>query len=123
MPDLLGQGSDWLESQRHTHLTREVAYARGPQSLTLRATVGRTQFDLADDTGILQRIESRDYLIRASDLTFGEPKAGDRITDGAVYEVMAPGGEPPWRYSDPNRKTLRIHTKMVEPGEPVEVPA
>lgn len=121
MPDLLKQGSDWLESQRHAHLAHEVVYTRGAQAVTLLATVGRTQFDLADDTGVLQRIESRDFLVRASDLTLGEPLAGDRITDGAVYEVMAPGGgEAPWRYSDPYRRTLRIHTKLVEPGEVAE---
>jgi len=28
--------------------------------------------------------------------------------------VMAPGKEPAWRYSDPYRKTLRIHTKHVD---------
>ena len=38
----------------------------------------------------------------------------DRITDGgSVYEVMAPGTEPPCRYSDPHGVTLRIHTKLV----------
>lgn len=46
------------------------------------------------------------------------PKAGDRVreTDGGkvfVYEVMAPGNEPAWRYSDPYRRALRIHTKHV----------
>jgi hypothetical protein len=30
-----------------------------------------------------------------------------------VYEVNAPGGQPPWRYSDPYRKALRIHTKHI----------
>ena len=29
------------------------------------------------------------------------------------YEVLAPGKEPCLRYSDPFRKTLRIHTKQV----------
>ena len=33
--------------------------------------------------------------------------------DTQLYEVMAPGGEPPFRYSDPYRRTLRIHTKHV----------
>jgi hypothetical protein len=30
-----------------------------------------------------------------------------------VYEVNAPGGEPPFRFSDPDRRTLRIHTKHI----------
>ena len=48
-----------------------------------------------------------------------EPQAGDKIAEvlGAelvIYEVMAPGREPCWRYSDPYRITLRIHTKQVD---------
>jgi hypothetical protein len=70
------------------------------------------------------RIEwtDRDYLIQAADLVLGAeqivPERGDRVLDttGAVtliYEVMAFGGEPPWRFSDPFGKLLRIHTKFV----------
>jgi hypothetical protein len=39
-----------------------------------------------------------------------------RETQGAktfIYEVMAPGKEPAWRWSDVFRKVLRIHTKQV----------
>jgi putative DNA primase/helicase len=31
-----------------------------------------------------------------------------------IFEVMALGGDPPWRYSDPFRLKLRIHTKQIE---------
>jgi hypothetical protein len=46
------------------------------------------------------------------------PVAGDRIRETVgervfVYEVLAPGNEPHYRYSDPFRKLLRIHTKYV----------
>ena len=123
MADLLRQGSAWLDGQRHMHLTQTVLYQRGAESIELSATIGRTEFEQADEYGVLHRTESRDYIIRAADLVLaGEtvlPKAGDQIreTDGAlthVYEVMAPGGEPPWRYSDPYRVALRIHTKHVK---------
>lgn len=122
MPNLLEQGATWLEDQRHKHMTRTVTYERGTDSVELSATIGRTEFEQADEYGTVHRIEARDYLVRASDLVLGGqqtlPQAGDHIreTDGAqtfVYEVMAPGTEPPWRYSDPYRKTLRIHTKHV----------
>ena len=36
-------------------------------------------------------------------------------TGVSFYEVMAIGAEPPFRYSDPDRLTLRIHTKFVGP--------
>ena len=122
MTDLLETGSAFLEDQRHKHMTRTVTYERGTDSVELAATVGRTEFEQADEYGVVHRIEARDYLVRAEDLVLAGqqtlPQAGDRIreTDGAqtfVYEVVAPGIEPPWRYSDPYRKTLRVHTKHV----------
>jgi hypothetical protein len=121
--DLLKQGSDWLEDQRHKHLSRTVTYRRGAVSVEISATVGRTTFEIDSGTGFLERIESRDYLVLSADLVLGGqatlPERGDLIveTDGSAvfsYEVTAPGTEPAWRYSDPYRKTLRIHTKLVE---------
>ena len=123
MGDLLQTGSEWLEDQRVKHMTRSVLYGRGTSSVEVSATIGRTQFDVDDGYGVLERIESRDYLILTGDLVLdGEvtlPERGDRIRETAgtqtfVYEVMAPGKEPAWRYSDPYRQTLRIHTKQVD---------
>lgn len=122
MTDLLEQGSAFLDRQRHAHMTRPVVYQRGGTSVEVPATVGRTEFEQADDAGLIHRVESRDFIVRSADLDLGEgvtlPKAGDRIreTSGTgvfVYEVNAPGGETPWRYSDPYRASLRIHTKHI----------
>lgn len=122
MPDVLEKGLAWLDDQRRTHMTRTVVYQRGADAVELAATIGRTEFEQVDEHGVVQRVQSRDFLVRAADLVLAGapalPKAGDRIreTVGAqtfVYEVMAPGNEPPWRYSDPYRKALRIHTKHV----------
>jgi hypothetical protein len=124
MPDMLGQGSAWLEDQRHKHLSRSVVYQRGEESIELAATIGRTEFEQVDQSGMVNKIESRDFLVRRSDLILGGapslPKPGDRIRETSdeqifIYEVMSPlgGNEPPFRYSDPNRHTLRIHTKHV----------
>ncbi len=122
MSDLLSQGLSWLEDQRHQQLTRTVTYQRGGDEVELSATIGRTVFEQDDHAGGLTRIESRDFLIRTIDLVLAGdvtlPQPGDRIieTDAIAtytYEVMAPGSEPPWRYSDVNRLTLRIHTKHV----------
>jgi len=122
MTDLLERGAAWLDQQRSRHLTRTVTYLRGTDSVALAATIGQTTFEQADEYGVIHRTQSRDYLISAADLvlsgTVEQPKAGDRVRETAgeqvfLYEVMAPGGEPPWRYSDPHRNTLRIHTKFV----------
>ena len=127
MADLLAASSAWLEKQRHEHRTVPATYVRGDASVELMATVGRTIFEQRDDYGVIEKTESRDFLVRAEDLVLeGDPalpERGDQVreTDGGkvfVYEVMAPGKEPHFRYSDPYRKTLRIHTKHVETEEP-----
>jgi len=120
--DLLEQASAWLDGKRKAHLSRPVMYCRGEQSVEVRATIGRTVFETADAYGVVEHSESRDFLILAADLVLdGQavlPERGDRIRetqDGKVYvyEVMAPGKEPEWRWSDGYRRTLRIHTKQV----------
>ena len=122
MTDLLEQGASWLDDQRHRHMTRSVSYARGASTVIVQATIGRTVFEQADEYGVVTKTESLDYLIRTADLVLdGQvtlPKHGDQIreTDGEttfVYEVLSPGDEPIFRYSDPYRKALRIHTKHI----------
>ena len=123
MTDLLEQGAAWLDDQRVQHMSRTVTYCRGDDSVDVQATIGQTLFEVDNGTGVLEKTESRDFLISTAELVLaGEealPLRGDRIreTDAAqvfVYEVMAPGREPHWRYSDPYRNTLRIHTKHVD---------
>ena len=71
----------------------------------------------------IHKIESRDFLILTADLVLAGaatlPQRGDRIKETSgdkvyVYEVLAPGKEPHYRFSDPYRKTLRIHSKQVD---------
>ena len=122
MADILETASNWLEQQRAKHRTRTVAYVRGVDQVELAATIGRTQFEVDDGFGVIERIESRDFLVTAAELIVAGqttlPQRGDLIRetqDGTVfvYEVLAPGKEPHWRYSDPYRRTLRIHTKQI----------
>jgi hypothetical protein len=123
MPDLLQTGSDWLADQIKTHASRQVVYRRGLQQIVVQATVGRTLLKLDEGYGGVRREwTDRDFLIHAADLVLGGsptlPERGDviRETQGAktfIYEVMAPGKEPPWRWSAVFRKVLRIHTKQV----------
>ena len=126
MADLLGQAAAWLDDQRVRHLSRPVTYARGEHSVEVQAAIGHTAFEVDDGTGVLEQYESRDFIVRAADLVLDgasvTPARGDRIReeqDGMVYvyEVMAPGREPCWRYSDPHRRALRIHTKLVDTEE------
>jgi hypothetical protein len=120
--DLLDQASAWLDGMRTKYMARTVTYCRGEESVEVQAAVGRTVFETADAYGVVEHSESRDFLILAADLVLdGQavlPERGDRVRetqDGKtfVYEVMAPGKEPHYRFSDVYRRTLRIHTKQV----------
>jgi hypothetical protein len=80
-------------------------------------------YDQDDGEGIVTRSQVRDFLIDTfsllDSLIGSLPRRGDTIIeiDGDttfVFEVMALGGDPPWRYSDPFRLKLRIHTKQIE---------
>jgi hypothetical protein len=123
MPDLLQTGSDWLADKLKTHVSRQVVYRRGALEVAVLATVGWTLLKLDDGYGgVRMEWTDRDFLIQAADLVLGGspalPERGDLIreTQGTktfIYEVMAPGKEPPWRWSDVYRKLLRIHTKQV----------
>ncbi|MFO7958338.1 MAG: hypothetical protein R6X33_14725 [Candidatus Brocadiia bacterium] len=118
MSDLLQEGLDWLEGQRREHLSHEVTYRRGAAEATVPATVAATRFEVDDGTGMILEQETRDYLIATADLVLEGrnvlPERGDEIVDGAeVYEAMDLGPERHYRFCDPDRTTLRIHTKLV----------
>lgn len=122
MSDLLDKGSAWLEGQRKKHATREVTYRRGMDAVVVKATIGRTLFEQDDGAGVTVRVQVRDYLIDTADLVLAGqatlPAKGDRIDEidagkKHTYEVLPLGGEQHWRYSDPYRRTLRIHTKLI----------
>ena len=122
MGDLLRDAETWLERKRRNFVTHTVTYSRGEDSVEVLATVGRTEFEQADEYGLVHRLESRDFLITVADLVLSGaaimPQSGDRILEvqsGAVvtYEVLATGPLPPFSYSDAQRITYRIHTKQV----------
>ena len=118
MADLLNDAVQWLAERLHAHASRQVTYSRGSDSVTLSATIGKTLFEVDRGGGVVEHSESRDFLVRAAELVLSGapvlPQRGDRITDGGlVYEVMAPGSEPHYRFADPYRTMLRIHTKQV----------
>ena len=101
----------------------DVTYHRGDDWLTLSAVPGESRFTLTDNRGRILKAQTRDYLIKATDLIIDgaivEPQRGDQIKedrdrDIAVYEVMRPdAGNEVWRYSDAGRTTIRIHTRLT----------
>lgn len=106
---LLENAAAWLDSQRQKTLSVPVVYVRrGGDVFSLNATLGRTLFRADNEYGVTIRVESRDFI--TSDLPT-TPERGDKIIhNNRQYEVLAPNGEPVWRWSG---KAMRIHTKDV----------
>ena len=123
MSDLLRDGQNWLADKLTKHASRTVVYRRGELGVELVATIGRSMYDQDDGEGIITRSQVRDFLIDTNLLLFSIigslPRRGDQVIeiDGDktfIFEVMSLGGDPPWRYSDPFRLKLRIHTKQID---------
>ena len=71
MADLLEEASAWLDGQRTRFLSRPVEYRRGQDHAAVSAAVGRSSFEVIDDTGAAISLESRDFIVPAAELVFG----------------------------------------------------
>ena len=121
MPDMLAAGAAWLTQQLNAAAGTTVTYRRGSDEAEVTATIGRSDFEAADQSGVIENWEARDYLVPTDQLPFGEPLRGDVIveTSGGLdleYEVAAPRGVPVFRYGDAFRSIVRIHTKQTADG-------
>ncbi len=126
MATLIQRGQAFLNRQMEQAAAVDggVVYARPAQGqqVTVPAWVGRTlfkQMPQAGASGAQVVWGERDYLIPVGSLVLGGaatlPARGDRITEAGVgtFEVVAPGNEPFWRYSDQTRTVFRVHVKRV----------
>ena len=96
--------------------SEEVSRVR-PGVIIVRHRLGFTSANAGIDRSNVGPGEAERVLLLpldpdASAQRIRETLAGDVLT----YEVMspAPGAEPHFRYSDPWRRTVRIHTKLVK---------
>lgn len=122
---LLARGVAMLNRALGDSEGRTVTYSRVVKGTTrsvvlTRARLGRTLFSGLQEQSVSVQWGERDYLIEAAELvlpTTGAttPQRGDRIADGAeVWELSSPQTEePPWRWSDQERTTYRVHVKRV----------
>ena len=122
MTDLIASGAAWLSGQLKEHVSQSVTLRRGVQSTSgISATIGNTTFEAHDEVGSIVQIQSRDYLIEAADYAIAGqatlPRRDDVIveSDGSEFEVLPIEGVY-WRWSDPYRTRLRVHTKQVKVG-------
>lgn len=123
MNDLIQEGTNWLVGQLQNHVSQSVVYSRGSDSVTLNATIGKTDRETFDDHGFGVKSQVRDFLLKAEELILNNqkviPRRGDRITQtlgtqSHVYEVVETGGDKHYRPSDPYGVMYRIHTQLMD---------
>ena len=109
---MIKSGIETLRAMQMASVATEVVDKRlGGDAKTVKAVVGRTVFRSTDESGIWTRIETRDFIVGKALIDF-EPQVGDEIEYiGNTYEVLAPNGEPAWRWSDAFHTAYRIHAK------------
>jgi hypothetical protein len=119
-PNRMQEATDRLMGKFQQTAGVVVTYTKGSLVLSnVTATVGRTPFDVSDGQ-VMTAYESRDYLIKKSDLMYLglhiTPENGDRITEasGRVYEVGMPDKSMNvFESIGPDGTVFKIHTKAV----------
>ena len=116
---LLAQGIEMLRSALGGEGS-SIVYRRGSSSITLTAMKGQSEGVAEDSNGVVRmEYSDADFILAASELILGgsvvEPQRGDRIKHAAdTFEVFPLAKEKCFRYSDPGKTVLRIHTKLVK---------
>ena len=117
MTNLLKKGIEFLADKLKVHASETVIYKRGLDTVNIQATVGKTNYQIEDDSGLKIGGEIVDFIFQTVDLVINGsltiPKTGDRVeVDGRIYEALFIN-DGCWRYSDPYRKIIRFHTKEI----------
>lgn len=123
---MLDEGAEMLASELSCATAIDVLYFEGEhdESVPIKATRGKSSYDVTDANGYMTRIQSDDFLIVAADIVFEpevphEPKDGDyiRLTnqygDYEYYTVLCPAPTVNhYQKVDSGGVVLRVHTKL-----------
>ena len=109
---MIESGIGFLREAQAEYLALGAVYRRADGTgICLKAVPGKTVFRSTNDYGQWTRIETRDFII-GKDYLSEPPVKGDMIVfRDREYEVLAPGDEPVWKWSDPFCTAYRVHTK------------
>jgi len=118
--NMLNDGLDMLDAARAASMSSDAVYSRGSTSVTVAATAGDYQYEVATEGGSVITAHVQDFIVSKDELLLGdavvEPMIGDRVTlEGRTYEVLDLAGGGAWRWSGPPGWAYRIHTKEIEP--------
>jgi hypothetical protein len=105
-----------------------VTYQAGNSRVAWRVLIGRSTYQAADRSGVIEERDCRDFCGVAGELTIGGqpviPQRGHRIVEATpagndTYDLLpVETGEKPYRYMDPDRLLLRVHTKRILTSDP-----
>lgn len=115
---LLDSASQWLDETLASANGESVTYTIQTDSLSVSANIGQTPVGQVLENGVLQTWQSQDFLISAALLVSGgttfKPEVGHTIThNGNNFRVSNLDDGRCYRFTDPSRRTLRIHTKEI----------
>ena len=110
--------------KRHGEINGEAAlysdsFANPTFTLKLtRVSIGRTEAEELQSSGPIMQVRLVDMFIDTDQLTldgasFLVPRNGHQIKteDGTIYKVVSgPSDSPPWCYTTPSKKRVRVHT-------------
>jgi hypothetical protein len=123
MADLIKDGVVWINERRIESLSQTVTYRRsGHPDLVIPTTLGRTTYEVLDESGRTSSASSVDFLISAESITMSGvvslPQIGDLIlvvegTMTRTFEVLDLTGSGHYRWSDSRGTIIRIHTKLI----------
>ena len=118
----LRNGAAWLADQLDRFASVEVLYKRESLQIPMVATKGRSTFEQLDSSNMMVLIDSQDFIVTASRLSFNgqsiTPRPGDQIIESSgsgttTFEVNAFGTNQCFKACDPFGIKLRIFTKKI----------
>lgn len=121
MANLLQKGVSWLTDRLKTSAATAVEYETQGVRHALTAAAGRTEFNIADESGALFTLTTADWIFKPADLAaigVTKPARGDRVhvTRGDAaeeYEILSRDGTQPYRF-DAHEQLIRVHTLQVK---------
>jgi hypothetical protein len=116
MSDLLGDALSWFQRQQRTICAESVTYARGSDTVSINATVGRSDvFASEQEAGVEYTDDMRDFIIDVADLELSGtaivPQRNDVITQDGLTWTVLPRADVCFRFADPQRTAYRVFTK------------
>ena len=110
---MLKNGLNWLADIQKEKMSEDVLYASKGNARHVKAVVCNTEVEVDGDDAQSFTANYADFIFHSEDIA-GTPEPGDRITyAGKIYEIRKDSISGGWRYADPYRNRIRVHTQII----------